>query len=80
MQGPKTHPVSDDLHLSMLKKKNISHKVLVHRKQKKIDTVVVDIPDTAGKLVGAFEVLAFSNILPFFFVPFADYLLCSLQD
>jgi hypothetical protein len=42
--------------------------------------VVVDIPDIAGKLASAFEVLIFSSILRLFFVPFVEYLLCSLQD
>jgi hypothetical protein len=78
MQGHKTHLVSDNLPLSSFKRENISRKVLAHRKKKKIDTVVVDIPDMAGKLASSFEVLVFSIILPFFFIPFADYLLCSL--
>jgi hypothetical protein len=80
MQGPKTHLVSDNLPLSSFKKKNISRKILAHRKKKKLDTVVVDIPDIAGKFASAFEVLIFSSILRLFFVPFVEYLLCSLQD
>jgi hypothetical protein len=67
MQGPKTHLVSDNLSLSSFKREIISRKVLAHRKKKKIDTVVVDIPDMAGKLASSFEVQVFSIILPFFF-------------
>jgi hypothetical protein len=57
MQGPKINPSPDNLPLLTLKRKDMSRKVLVHRtKKKKIDTVVVNIPDMDGKLVGAFEV------------------------
>jgi hypothetical protein len=69
MQGPKTYLVSDNLPLSSFKRKNISRKVLAHRKKKKIDTVVVDIPDMVDQLASAFEVLVFSNIFPFFSFP-----------
>jgi hypothetical protein len=57
MQGPKINLSSDNLPLSTLKRKGVASKVIAHKsKKKKIDTIVIDIYDMAGKLARAFQV------------------------
>jgi hypothetical protein len=58
MHGPRVNPVSDNLPLSTLKRKVVTNKVLARKMKRRIDTVVVNIPDMAGKLADTFEVLA----------------------
>jgi hypothetical protein len=69
MQGSKINLASDNLPLSTHKRKGVTRKALVHKcmkkKKKKIDIVVVNIFDMAGKLSGAFEV-ELSSTFPFF--------------
>jgi hypothetical protein len=56
MQGPKINRPPDNLPLSTIKRKDMPQKVLTHRtKKKKIDIVVVSIPDMARKLASALE-------------------------
>jgi hypothetical protein len=57
MQGPRTNPVSDNLPLSTLKRKGVLSKTLARKTRKTIDIADVDLPDLAGKLASAFEVL-----------------------
>jgi hypothetical protein len=56
MQGPRINPVMDNLPLSTLKRKSGLNKTLARKTRSKIDTIVVDISDMAGKLASAFEV------------------------
>jgi hypothetical protein len=69
MQGPRTNPVSDNLPLSTLKRKGVPRKTLSQKTRKIIDTTDVDLPDLAGKLASAFDVL--NSSLTFCFSPFA---------
>jgi hypothetical protein len=76
MQGPRINLVPDNLPLSTLKRKDMPHKALAHRKKKKIDSTVVDIPNLAEKLAGAFEVCLLLISSPFSSYLFINPFLC----
>lgn len=71
MLGPKSNPTLSNPLLSALKRKNVTSKILTRRTKKKINPMVVNIPDMDGTLACAFDVLAFFS----FFSSF-----CALTD